>query len=187
MQDVNRDGKITISDYTEGWSMAFQRLSDWFSMDANQMTEWVANSSFGVFFEITQDGAVASIISGIYSLFSLISEYILGPLFALIAFLLLSYFILAIVFPIVVKNIKNTPKQFTSFKLKNLVFQTGFISIVIFLTIVINTLIIDGKANDAILNIQILGIAIFFPIYLLLLFTDSIVDVIKEWKENKNK
>jgi len=116
MKDLNFDGKITISDY-----------SIYIFGPYNRLVELMANSKAGVFLELSNDDILAHLLS-----ISLIISAVGGSIF--LVFFAFAFLIAALQFLITfIRNIpeylRRLPKEFTSFKLKNVLFQVTFINI----------------------------------------------------------
>lgn len=168
MNDLNLDGKVTVSDYKIN-------IENWLTADYEIVSNAIVNSSFGQFFEISKDGIVVGAANGIYFVFNILFEFIyyISPVIGVLFVLLIIWFYSKAVFNWIVKSIKRVPKEFKSFGIKNLVFQSGFVLSIIFLLFNLNALTFK---SDFALSIMGIGIIIFLPLYLILLFLDALID-----------
>ncbi len=124
MKDLNFDGKITISDY-----------SIYIFGPYNRLLELMANSKVGVFLELSNDDILAHLLS-----ISLIISAVGGSIF--LVFFAFAFLIAALQFLITfIRNIpeylRRLPKEFTSFKLKNVLFQVTFINILFWTVLIV--------------------------------------------------
>lgn len=173
MKDLNLDGKVTVSDYKIN-------ANNWYMSDYEEVSNAVVSSSFGQFFELSPNGLVVDFFHALIFLWGAAFDllYLLAPAIALVLVVVVVW----LNSDSLVSWIRIVPKAFKSFRLKNLIFQSGFLSLLMALLTIVAILF----EFETLAKITVIGCIVFLVLLLLFLFSDAFIDVVKEYK-NKRK